>query len=134
MIRWFHPSFYDETIAKNRLFIPSFYPDFWFFFLPFSFPFPSQCDTCDSKKTTSLLEGARYAYARENHTKNFLFLLSSFLCSDLSLESVVAFTFETFLFARYGCQLLMLWKIICHFFAYFSLFRAISTHIHIGAC
>ena len=30
----------------------------------FPFPFHSQCDTCDSKKTTSLLEGARYAYAR----------------------------------------------------------------------
>ena len=34
-------------------------------FVPiFSSPFHHECDTCDSKKTTSLLEGARYAYAR----------------------------------------------------------------------
>ena len=81
---------------------------FFLIFRSFSFPYHSQCDTCDSKKTTSLLKGARYAYAREKHTKNFLFLLSSFLCSDLSLECVVAFTFEIFLFARYGFQLLVL--------------------------
>ena len=29
------------------------------------------CDTCDSKKTTSLLEGARYAYAREHSALSF---------------------------------------------------------------
>ena len=37
-IRRFNPSFYDETKAKKWLSIPSFFPDFSFFFLPLSFP------------------------------------------------------------------------------------------------
>ena len=34
--------------------------------------FHLECDTCDNKKTTSLLEGARYAYAREPSAISFI--------------------------------------------------------------
>ena len=36
-----------------------------FYFALLSLLFHLKCDTCDSKKSTSLLEGARYARARE---------------------------------------------------------------------
>ena len=66
----------------------------------------STCDTCDSKKSTSLLEGAR---ATRTHEK------TKWRC-----------------FARLRLQSLYIDKIKCHFFAIFSLFGYESTHIHIG--
>ena len=42
------------------------------FSLPFFSNFLLGCDTCDSKKTTSLLECARYAYARETSSSTCL--------------------------------------------------------------
>ena len=57
----FHPQKNDGTTEKNTLFVPSFFPKN-IVFLPL---FSPECDTCDSKKSTSLLEGARCAYARE---------------------------------------------------------------------
>ena len=75
-------------------------------YLVFHPPKYSKGDTCDSKKSTSLLEGAR---ATRTHEKNkwdyFVRLRLRFLCID---------------------------KIKCHFFAIFSLFEGVSTHIHIG--
>ena len=47
-----------------------FLPSFSCIFANLSSHFCSLCDTCDSKKTTSLLECARYAYARENFILN----------------------------------------------------------------
>ncbi len=58
--------FYDKT-EKNILFAPSFMRNT----LLSSLIFHLECDTCDSKKTTSLLEGARYAYAREPSARSF---------------------------------------------------------------
>ena len=52
---WFLPSFFDRTKAKNRLFIPSFFPDVRSFLPPFS----SLVWHLWQQKTKSLLEGAR---------------------------------------------------------------------------
>ena len=66
----------------------------------------STCDTCDSKKSTSLLEGVRGTRTHEKIKQHH--------------------------FARLMYQFLRINKIKCHFFAIFSLFEGISTHIHIG--
>ena len=71
----FHPRKIDETTEKNTLFAPSFFHKI----LVFLSHFPSKCDTCDSKKSTSLLEGARCAYTREG------FAFSSHLAFHLRL-------------------------------------------------
>ena len=60
LVRWkkYRKSRFTSCISLNfRLFFVHFF---------------SACDTCDSKKTTSLLEGARtYAHVREDHTQWF---------------------------------------------------------------
>ena len=66
------------------------------------------CDTCDSKKSTSLLEGARVRSCVKQKTRWGLFCHLHY--------------------AKRGCR-----KMFCHFFLDFSLFGAISTHILIGA-
>ena len=98
----------------------------------FSSDFLLGCDTCDSKKTTSLLECARYTYARGKCSMRFFpfscsALLSSSLrfCADNKLYSVH--------FDKSDYQIGYKHKIRYQFFAIFSLFGAISPHIHIGA-
>ena len=71
----FHPRKIDETTEKNTLFAPSFFQKI----IVFLSHFPPKCDTCDSKKSTSLLEGARCAYTRES------FAFSSHLAFHLRL-------------------------------------------------
>ena len=58
-MRLFNYQIFDDKTEKNTLFPPSFMRNT----LLSSLIFHLECDTCDSKKTTSLLEGARYAYA-----------------------------------------------------------------------
>ena len=92
-----------KKVSESAFFVLRF-TDFFGYFLSIFF---SACDTCDSKKTTSLLEGAHtYAYAREEKTKSFAMLTYHFL---------------------------RIYKIICQFFVVFSLFGTISPHIHIGS-
>ena len=57
-----YPHKIDGRTGKNTLFAPSFSKKI----LLSTLIFHLGCDTCDSKKSTSLLEGARYAYAREH--------------------------------------------------------------------
>ena len=66
-IKLFPPQNFDDKTEKKSLFAPSFIPNL----LLSSLIFHLECDTCDSKKTTSLLEGARYAYARERSARSF---------------------------------------------------------------
>ena len=66
-IKLFPPQIFDDKTEKNTLFAPSFMRNT----LLSSLLFHLECDTCDSKKTTSLLEGARYAYARERSARSF---------------------------------------------------------------
>ena len=63
----FYPHKIDGRTGKNTLFAPSFFKKI----LLSTLIFHLGCDTCDSKKTTSLLEGARYAYARERSARSF---------------------------------------------------------------
>ena len=98
----------------------------------FSSDFLLGCDTCDSQKTTSLLECARYTYARGKCSiRCSLFScfapLSSSLrfCADNKLYSVR--------FDKPDYQIRCKYKIRCQFVPIFSLFGAISPHIHIGA-
>ena len=100
--------------------------------LPFFSDFLLGCDTCDSKKTTSLLECARYTYARGKRSMRFFpfscsALLSSSLrfCADNKLYSVH--------FDKPDYQIRHKYKMKCQFFAICSLFGAIYPHIHIGA-
>ena len=88
-------------------------------------------DTCDSKKTTSLLERARYAYARGKRSIRCSpfscfapFSSSLRFCADNKLQSSH--------FDNPNYQIRHKHKIKCQFFAVFSLFGAISPHIHIG--
>ena len=102
-------------------------------FLPLFFSdFLLGCDTCDSKKTTSLLECARYTYARGKRSMRFF----PFSCSAL-LSSSLRFCADTKLqsdhFDKLNYQIRCRHKIKCQFFAVFSLFGAISPHIDIGA-
>jgi len=81
----FHPRKIDETTEKNTLFAPSFFQKI----IVFLSHFPPKCDTCDSKKSTSLLEGARCAYTREG------FAFSSHLAFHLRLgDSLVVLLFS----------------------------------------
>ena len=65
------------------------------------------CDTCDSKKSTSLLEGARTRVRETGEHEE-----ASFWQLHHAKQSPR--------------------KIFCHFFLDFSLFVGISTHIQIG--
>ena len=96
-----------------------FLPSFSCIFANLSSHFCSLCDTCDSKKTTSLLECARYAYARENFILN---LPSLWPIKDI------------WVFCYVNIPYLIYWKKIMHFSPIFSLFGAISPHILIGGC
>ena len=66
-MRLFNYQIFDDKTEKNTLFPPSFMRNT----LLSSLLFHLECDTCDSKKTTSLLEDARYAYAREHSALSF---------------------------------------------------------------
>ena len=66
-MRLFNYQIFDDKTEINTLFPPSFMRNT----LLSSLIFHLECDTCDSKKTTSLLEGARYAYARERSARSF---------------------------------------------------------------
>ena len=109
-----------------------FLPSFSCIFANLSSHFCSLCDTCDSKKTTSLLECARYTYARGKRSMRFF----SFSCSAL-LSSSLRFCADNKLqpgyFDKPDYQIRHKYKMKCQFFAIFSLFGAISPHIHIGA-
>ena len=59
-IRLFNSQIFDDKTEKNTLFAPSFMRNT----LLSSLIFHLECDTCDSKKTTSLLEGALRVRAR----------------------------------------------------------------------
>ncbi len=67
-MRLFNYQIFDDKTEKNTLFPPSFMRNT----LLSSLIFHLECDTCDSKKTTSLLEGALRVRARA-----FCTLLSS---------------------------------------------------------
>ena len=81
----FYPHKIDGRTGKNTLFAPSFFKKI----LLSTLIFHLGCDTCDSKKSTSLLEGARYAYAREHSA------FSSHLAFHLRLgDSLVVLLFS----------------------------------------
>ena len=94
-----------------------FLPSFSCIFANLSSHFCSLCDTCDSKKTTSLLECARYVYARENFT--------------LNLPSLWPIK-RMWLFCQVCVSYFVCRKKKMHFSPIFSLFGAISPHILIG--
>ncbi len=99
---------------------------------PFFSDFLLGCDTCDSKKTTSLLECARYTYARGKCSMRF-FPFSCFVPLSSSLRFYADNKLHSIHFDRSDYQIEYKHKIRCQFFAIFSLFGAISPHIHIGA-
>ena len=105
-----------------------FLPSFSCIFANLSSHFCSLCDTCDSKKTTSLLECARYTYAREKRSIR----RSPFSCSA-PLSSSLRFCADnkpySVHFDKSDYQIRYKHKIKCQFFAIFSLFVAISPHI-----
>ena len=72
-MRLFNYQIFDDKTEKNTLFPPSFMRNT----LLSSLLFHLECDTCDSKKTTSLLEDARYAYAREPSAISFISISTS---------------------------------------------------------
>ena len=98
----------------------------------FSSDFLLGCDTCDSKKTTSLLECARYTYARGKRSIRCS-LFSCFAPLSSSLRFCADNKLQSDYFDKYDYQIGCKHKIRCQFFAIFSLFGAISPHIHIGA-
>ena len=85
----------------------------------------SPCDTCDSKKSTSLLERAHYAYARERLSSPKHFPSGVTLGAFRVHRPITPFWEPKEAYQRKT-------KKVCHFSAIFSLFGAISTHIHIG--
>ena len=90
--------------GSQKSFLSLFRPPKIVWFFPQNFPL---CDTCDSKKSTSLLEGARVrAYEKEKYNDAVFCHLH---------------------YAKRWCR-----KIFCHFFLDFSLFGAISTPIYLG--
>ena len=98
-----------ETRGKSAFFRPAFWGISSVFSLIYLVFFPkkySTCDTCDSKKSTSLLEGARATRTHEKTKQGY--------------------------FAMLIYQFLRIGKMKCHFFAIFSLLGYESTHIHIG--
>ena len=72
-MRLFNYQIFDDKTEINTLFPPSFMRNT----LLSSLIFHLECDTCDSKKTTSLLEDARYAYAREPSAISFISISTS---------------------------------------------------------
>ena len=90
--------------GSQKSFLSLFRPPKIVWFFPQNFPL---CDTCDSKKSTSLLEGAR---TRVRETGEY--------------EEA---SFWQLHHAKQSPR-----KIFCHFFLDFSLFVGISTHIQIG--
>ena len=109
-----------------------FLPSFSCIFANLSSHFCSLCDTCDSKKTTSLLECARYTYARGKRSIRCS-LFSCFAPLSSSLRFCADNKLQSDYFDKYDYQIGCKHKIRCQFFAIFSLFGAISPHIHIGA-
>ena len=102
-------------------------------FLPLFSPISSLGVTLvTAKKTTSLLDCARYTYAREKRSIR----RSPFSCSA-PLSSSLRFCTDNKLqsdhFDKLNYQIRCRHKIKCQFFAVFSLFGAISPHIDIGA-
>ena len=85
-----------------------------------------------AKKTTSLLECARYTYARGKCSMRFFPFSCSVLLSS-SLRFCADNKLQTGYFDKYDYQIGYKHKIKCQFFAVFSLFGAISPHIHIDA-
>ena len=100
---------------------------------PFFSDFLFGGDTCDSKKTTSLLERARYTYARGKRSIR-CFPFSCFAPLPSSSCRFCADDKQQFHhFDKSNYQIQCNQKIKSQFFAIFSLFGAISPHIHIGA-
>ena len=100
--------------------------------LPFFSNFLLGCDTCDSKKTTSLLECARYTYARGKRSMRF-FPFSCFAPLSSSLRFCADTKLQSDHFDKPDYQIRYKYKIKCQFFVIFSLFGAKSPHIHLGA-
>ena len=92
-----------RTRVKSHFYFSSALPKRVSFFIKIT----PLCDTCDSKKSTSLLEGARVHVFENQEIRWGLFCHLHY--------------------TKQGCR-----KIFCHFFLDFSLFGAISTHILIG--
>ena len=93
------PQLYWHHLDKSTLLV--------YYFFYFEVLFSPFCDTCDSKKTTSLLEGARvHAYEMKK--------------IDIALICYLYY-------AKWGWR-----KMSCHFFLDFSLFEDFSTPICIG--
>ena len=84
-MRLFNYQIFDDKTEKNTLFPPSFMRNT----LLSSLLFHLECDTCDSKKTTSLLEDARYAYAREPSAISFISISTSLRATYHSIWQVV---------------------------------------------
>ena len=93
-----------RTRVKSHFYFSSALPKM----VSFSIKISPLRDTCDSKKSTSLLEGARVHVFENQETRWGLFCHLHY--------------------TKQGRR-----KIFCHFFLDFSLFGAISTHILIGA-
>ena len=93
-----------RTRVKSHFYFSSALPKRVSFFIKIT----PLCDTCDSKKSTSLLEGAR-VHAFEN-------------------QEIRWGLFCHLHYTKQGRR-----KIFCYFFLDFSLFGAILTHILIGA-
>ena len=109
-----------------------FLPSFSCIFANLSSHFCSLCDTCDSKKTTSLLECARYTYARGKCSIRCS-LFSCFAPLSSSLRFCADNKPYSVHFDKPDYQIRYKHKIKCLFFVIFALFGAISPHIHIGA-
>ena len=102
-------------------------------FLPLFSPISSLGVTLvTAKKTTSLLECARYTYAREKRSIRCS-LFSCFAPLSSSLRFCADTKLQSDHFDKLNYQIRCRHKIKCQFFAVFSLFGAISPHIDIGA-
>ena len=89
------------------------------------------CDTCDSKKTTSLLEGARI-YAREGSKWEYK---KTGIREGRDMRRRKEESWKVLLHTDIDIwrnQNTYYLKLECHFSAIFSLFDAISSHISIG--
>ena len=119
----FHPRKIDETTEKNTLFAPSFFQKI----IVFLSHFPPKCDTCDSKKSTSLLEGARCAYTREG------FAFSSHLAFHLRLGGcLVILSFGVLLIGE-NIKMEFFENILSLFRDFFTLWGDISPYTYRGA-
>ncbi len=104
---------------KNDAFLPSFFC----IFANFSSHFHLLCDTCDSKKTKSLLEGVRACAYTRTHKKTFI----PNRTSKRPIKRIWLFCYVCI--SYFVCR-----KKKMHFSLIFSLFGAISPHILIGEC